>query len=639
MKYHLLRTSALILALCLLLTTASFAADPDAYDIPQDWSHDALVFAVENDILRGDHMGDLLPDKNITRGEMAAVLVRLLGATIEGDISAFQDIPADAWYVKELSIAVAAGIMTGESPQRMNPEGYITREQAATVLCRSFAIASEGREGYCSFTDSAEIAAFAQDHVSALKEFGILLGYEDGSFRPKAYITRAEVAQLIYKAIDCIADTPEELPKSGRVLYRGTAALPDTLHLDGTLIISTSAPSTFAPADWNISQSLVLRTGENTSADLGNVKTATLICSPLSGNVTSVQDKVFLLGGGIAYTGDAETLIAVGGAHHFAGNASKLELRSGALSVQGDCSSVIMDGSTSLTLNGNCEAITVQGAYGHLTANGAISEISICGAHAVLDGSGYAQTIHLYDRDTAITLSYAVLDDAYQAQHDDALSIVQTMKVPCTIRSSTSLYRNQNMTGWICNLPAGTTVYNQWNPSGSGILVSLEDGTWGWVYRETCKISYDAPSTDGDLDYPDAVKEGFVDLRGYESETQYLVWVSRYTQKVIVYQGEKGNWDVIRTFPCSSGKNSTITPEGIFKIYRHSNRWNFDEYYVTTISIFNGDHAFHTVTYNYDGSFNDSRVGIPLSHGCIRMLPEDCRYIQELPLGTTVIIY
>ena len=51
----------------------------------------------------------------------------------------------------------------------------------------------------------------------------------------------------------------------------------------------------------------------------------------------------------------------------------------------------------------------------------------------------------------------------------------------------------------------------------------------------------------------------------YDSKTDYLVWVSRYTQKVIVFTGKQGDWELIKTFPCSTGANNTPTPVGILQ--------------------------------------------------------------------------
>ena len=213
----------------------------------------------------------------------------------------------------------------------------------------------------------------------------------------------------------------------------------------------------------------------------------------------------------------------------------------------------------------------------------------------------------------------------------------------CDVLRDTFLCRNRDLTGYMVKLPKGAVVYNEWHPAGDVFYVSYTDEngkTWkGWTDRWACYIPDDTITTDGTLDYSDAVKEGFVDLMGYDSKTEYMIWVSRYTQKVIVFQGSKGNWRVIETFQCSSGENNTPTPEGIYEIYSRTGRWNFDYYYVDDVSIFSGGHAFHSILMNYNGTVNDGRVGIPLSHGCIRMLPDDCLYIYNLPMGTRVVVY
>lgn len=130
-----------------------------------------------------------------------------------------------------------------------------------------------------------------------------------------------------------------------------------------------------------------------------------------------------------------------------------------------------------------------------------------------------------------------------------------------------------------------------------------------------------------------------MDYLGYDSETDYLIWVSRYTQKVMVFQGSARNWTLIRTFPCGSGSNTTPTPPGAFRTEYRNTRWDYGGYYVGMPTIFNGGHAFHTVLLNYDGSYYNGTVGRPLSHGCVRMLPDDCRFIYELPLHTRVVVY
>lgn len=642
MKKRVCRFLALVLILSLLLSVGAAAANAGDYDIPNDWSHDALVFAVENDILRGDQHRKLNPQENITRAEMAAVLVRLLGASDRGDLSAFPDVDSDAWYYNELSAAYAAGIFGG-SDGKMLPSAPITREQAVVVLCRAFGIVSDNRSTYTAFSDGNKVSAYARDSVSALKEQGLMNGYKDGSVRPQAYITRAEIAQLLYNILGCIADTPDEIKTSGTVLYRGTQALPDELELDGTLILAQSAPAAFAPTDWEISGTLVLRTGKDTNADLTNVTTQELVCAPLGGKVSGAADKVFLWGVASSYTGSAKQLTVLGGDHTFIGSSEKLTVRAGSLTHRGDSKTVSLDEKTRLVLSGDAESVVIDGSGVRLTANGRVGAVTVNGKDAVLDGSGSVGTLTIQAENCSAKLSSDTVDDVwyetYQKEHDAALKTVRTMRVACTVQRATAIYQNQNFTGYLRDLPVGTTVYNEWHPSGDAFYVSLEDGTKGWVPRWDCNIPDDTATTDGTLDYSKATKEGFVDLRGYDSQTDYLVWVSRYTQKVIVFQGKKGDWEVIRTFPCSSGANNTPTPEGIYTINARTTRWNFSYYYVDNVSIFSGGHAFHSILIDYSGSVYDGRVGIPLSHGCVRMLPDDCRYIYNLPMGTRVIIY
>ena len=157
--------------------------------------------------------------------------------------------------------------------------------------------------------------------------------------------------------------------------------------------------------------------------------------------------------------------------------------------------------------------------------------------------------------------------------------------------------------------------------------------------RYACGWTENLVTTDGSVDYSEPVKEGFVNLQEYESKTDYLIWISKYTQKVMVFKGEQGAWDLIRTFPCATGSNETPTPAGVFEIFKRTNQWDFSDHCVTDVSVFNGGHAFHTVLLNYDGTFYNRRVGEPISHGCVRMLPDDAKYIFNLPMETCVVVY
>ena len=620
------RILSLLLALCLSLGFFSglqvFAAD---YIYPNDWSRNALIFAVENGILAGDENHDLQPDAYITRAEMAAVLVRLLGARETADLSAYKDVDRNEWYYAELSAAVAAGIFNGISGSIMKPDDPLTREQAMVVLSRSFGLVDEGTNCYKEFNDRAKVSPYARDSIGMLKALGLANGYTDGTVRPLDYITRAEVAQLLYNTFDCIADRPDELPAEGVVIYRGTEALPKTLHLNGTLIVGQSISGVFYAEDWDISQALILRTGKNTNAKLSGLKTGKLVCAPLSGSVEgSASEYVYLWGSRCSFAGETETLVQIDGSHSAKGNFIHTALRKGMLYMDGDTDTACLAEKSTFDFDGEARVITIDGRY------------------VTLKGGGHARCITLRYGFSSISLSYDELDDSfyqeYQKDYDHALETVRTMRVPYTTRRSTGLYTAPSGE-LIKMLPAGTVVYNEWRPHTSWFYVSTAAGEYGWVYIPHCKYSATEPTYNGRMDYSAATKEGYVNLMDYTSKTEYLVWVNLYTQKVMVFRGYQDNWELTKTFPCSSGAEIHPTPLGVYEIYYHGSGFYFDDYYVKHTTIFNGDHAFHTIPYNYDGSIHDGTLGEPRSLGCIRMRDADALYIHKLPIGTTVIIY
>lgn len=671
MKRRNLRLTALLLACAVLLGSVAMAAPEDwEYEFPTNWSHDAMVFAVENGILRGDQNHNLNAEQPITRAELAAVLTRLLAATERADIAAYADVAETAWYHDELAAAVGAGLLNGISPTKMDPDAQITREQTVTVLCRAFGIVTEQANACDAFSDGASISNYARPYVSAMLENDLVHGYRDGSFCPQQSITRAEVAQLLYNYIDAIVDDPAQLPEQGNVVYRGTEALPSALTLDGSLVIGQAAPLETKPGDWRLTGNLTVCTGRGSAIDVRAVQAAHVTCAPFSGTVTADQP-VWLGGGGAALSGATDTVTVLVGSHSASVALKSVTMLGGSLSVAGGVDQVRFDASAVMDITGNVRdavlavggTITINGsveklllgknakavvngeavqveldANASLEMNGYAKLIVLNGQYGKVVGSGYAEEIRILAGDTFVTLATSKLDNQWWTScYENAPNVVQTQKAACVIDRDTKLYADRNMNKVVRELKQGEIVYNEYN-NGGRLSVTLPDGTTGCIYRSTCTI-LDEPSTDGTVDYPTPTKEGFMDYLGYDSETDYLIWVSRYTQKVMVFQGSARNWTLIRTFPCGSGSNTTPTPPGAFRTEYRNTRWDYGGYYVGMPTIFNGGHAFHTVLLNYDGSYYNGTVGRPLSHGCVRMLPDDCRFIYELPLHTRVVVY
>ena len=144
-------------------------------------------------------------------------------------------------------------------------------------------------------------------------------------------------------------------------------------------------------------------------------------------------------------------------------------------------------------------------------------------------------------------------------------------------------------------------------------------------------------------DYSQEIKTRWVNLQGYSSKTKYLIWVNLTYQRVNIFEGSQGNWTLIRTCLCGSGKPSTPTVKGVFATTYKQNAWSYGSYYCGPVVRFYGGYAFHSRLEYWpmgSGRFYDARIGFPISHGCLRMYDDDIWFIyNNIPNGTTVVVH
>ncbi|MGN7414715.1 S-layer homology domain-containing protein [Paenibacillus sp. SAF-068] len=146
---------------------------------------------------------DFRPDAFVTRAQMAAMLARNLSneAAAAGSTTSvsYKDVSATHWATSEIQKAQSAGIMNGMSNTQFAPEGSITRAQMATIAYRwmqqqSTTTIVNGTE--VSFSDvSADL--WATDAIAYVQNAGLMVGYNDGTFRPDSKLTRAEAVKVL----------------------------------------------------------------------------------------------------------------------------------------------------------------------------------------------------------------------------------------------------------------------------------------------------------------------------------------------------------------------------------------------------------------------------------------------------------
>ena len=127
-----------------------------------------------------------------------------------------------------------------------------------------------------------------------------------------------------------------------------------------------------------------------------------------------------------------------------------------------------------------------------------------------------------------------------------------------------------------------------------------------------------------------------------ESNTPYFVYVNLNAQKTYVYGGSSNNWTLEKEFDCSTGIESEATPKGVYTVTGRGD-WFYSDQYEQGGKYwvqFWGDYLFHSLPYDESQStIVDYTLGVPASHGCIRLAVEDSKWLfDNMPDDTKVII-
>lgn len=197
---------------------------PDATEVPAEtsvftdvpashWAYSYIMDLYEAGIVNGATATEFMPDANVTRAEFTKMAVGVFGLTATTTTTQFVDVPATAWYAEAVAAATEAGIVQGITDTEFGPEENITREQMATIIGRQYGMMNDTT---LTYTDAADVEAYAVPYVAALSEAGYLTG-DNGMFYPKNNATRAEAATLldrVYVAIAVVEPEATETPEA-----------------------------------------------------------------------------------------------------------------------------------------------------------------------------------------------------------------------------------------------------------------------------------------------------------------------------------------------------------------------------------------------------------------------------------------
>jgi len=163
------------------------------------WAKESIEALADKGIINGRGDGTFAPNDTVTRAEFCKMIAIAFDAVKADAACEFDDVSSDAWYYTYVASAKNAGFINGKTESDFAPLDTVSREEMVTIALRALGIeASDSSE---KFADDDSISDYAKGAVYTLKQLGILNGVGDNMFAPKAEVTRAMAAKVVYALI------------------------------------------------------------------------------------------------------------------------------------------------------------------------------------------------------------------------------------------------------------------------------------------------------------------------------------------------------------------------------------------------------------------------------------------------------
>ncbi len=177
--------------------------DVNFNDVNGHWAEDTIKSLAKYGYVSGISGDTYAPETEVTRAQFVKMLADLYdeGVAYNGE---FKDVNGDEWFAPYIGVAMENSLIADAMIVEGNfyPDREITREEAATIAAKVASDRGAKSDEKVSFTDESKVSDWAKERVLSAASFGIINGYEDGSFKPEAQITRAEAAAILMRAIE-----------------------------------------------------------------------------------------------------------------------------------------------------------------------------------------------------------------------------------------------------------------------------------------------------------------------------------------------------------------------------------------------------------------------------------------------------
>jgi len=183
---------------------------PTLLDISNHWAEKEIKLAIQKGIINGYPNETFRPNHNITRAEFVVILTRIFNLQGKGKSLSFTDEHLmGAWARNAITLASEAGLINGYKDGTFKPNAFISHAEMAMMIANGLGM-SEKAESTTGFTDDDQIPAWSRAAVKELRDLGIIKDHVDNKFEAQAMMTRAEAIIVALRLAAQIKEKPSE---------------------------------------------------------------------------------------------------------------------------------------------------------------------------------------------------------------------------------------------------------------------------------------------------------------------------------------------------------------------------------------------------------------------------------------------
>ena len=170
------------------------------------WFGNAVQTMVDLGLMTGVSEFSFMPDNTLTKAQVAQILYNFADRPYMVDVDSYWDVDTESWFAPAIAWCKEAGLIVEDGSGCFGPDEPISREEMITMLYRylqltGVASASADSSALSSYSDSDEIADYAQESLNWAVTGGYITGMGGSVLSPSSYTTRAQMAQLLTRIV------------------------------------------------------------------------------------------------------------------------------------------------------------------------------------------------------------------------------------------------------------------------------------------------------------------------------------------------------------------------------------------------------------------------------------------------------